>query len=66
MPVDSHTEIKQNIIASNLAPNGVTFLDGSKVLNAVALTSGQLLIGSTGNNPVAALLTGTTNQVEIS
>jgi multisubunit Na+/H+ antiporter MnhF subunit len=38
---------------------------GGAIVEAAALTNGQLLIGSSGAAPVAASLTGTTNQVNI-
>jgi hypothetical protein len=38
---------------------------GGAIVEASALTNGQLLIGSTGALPVAATLTGTTHQVNI-
>src|SRR5690606_8562325 len=41
------------------------YFDSSKELNSVQLTNGQLMIGSTGNAPVAATITGTTNQVNV-
>lgn len=36
-----------------------------KIVATAAMTDGQLLIGSTGNVPVAATITGTANEVEI-
>jgi hypothetical protein len=45
--------------------NSVLTTDSSGVLDEQVLTNGQLLIGSTGNAPVAATLTGTSNQVNV-
>lgn len=50
-------------VFSALAVSTALYLDASKNLTGVALINGQLLIGSTGANPVAALITGTANQV---
>jgi len=38
---------------------------GGSIVEAAALTNGQLLIGSTGNSPVAANISGTANQVSV-
>jgi hypothetical protein len=45
--------------------NSILTTDGSSILDEKVLTDGQVLIGSTGNEPVPATLTGTTNQVNI-
>jgi hypothetical protein len=50
---------------SNTSASSMMSLDASKNLVTTQLTNGQLLIGSTSNNPVAAALTGTTNQVNV-
>jgi hypothetical protein len=49
--------------ASALA-QGALYSTGTAVASA-PLTNGQILIGSTGSNPVAAALTGTANQVVV-
>jgi hypothetical protein len=46
---------------SNLTARGVVYANASQDLTSVALTNGQLLIGSTGADPVAATLTAGTN-----
>ncbi len=47
-------------------PDSVLVTDGSSTLQDVgSLTDGQLVIGSTGNTPVAASLTGTTDQLTV-
>lgn len=49
-----------------LTANSLLYLDGSKHVSSTANpTNGQLLIGSTGANPVLGTLTGTSNQVAI-
>ena len=48
---------------TSLLARGVCYMDSSQQLASKALTSGQLLIGSTGADPVAESLTGTTDQV---
>lgn len=45
--------------------NSILTTDSSGVLDEKVLTDGQLLVGSTGNEPVAAALTGTTDQVSV-
>jgi trimeric autotransporter adhesin len=45
--------------------NAILVTDGSGNLSDKVLTNGQVLIGSTGAAPVAATLTGTTNQINI-
>lgn len=50
---------------SSLTANTILALDSSKNIVSRALTNGQILIGSTGAAPVAATLTGTTNQVNV-
>lgn len=45
--------------------NSVAWFNGSMALLSTALTNGQLLVGSTGAAPVAATITGTTNQVSV-
>lgn len=46
-------------------PNSLLGVDASGNLKDTVLTNGQLLIGSTGNYPVSATLTGTTNQITV-
>lgn len=49
-----------NLTLSGLTANAIVTANASKQLTSVALTNGQLLIGSTGNAPVAATLTAGT------
>lgn len=51
-------------VFSSLANHGVLFLSATSAVTAVALTSGQILIGGT-SSPAAATLTGTTNQITV-
>ena len=44
---------------------GVLLSNSSGVLSSQALTNGQLIVGSTGSDPVAASLTGTSNQITV-
>src|SRR5690349_11131105 len=50
---------------SALTARGVLGLDASKNITSTTLTNGQLLIGSTSNVPVAATLTGTSDQLNL-
>ena len=54
-----------DLTLSGLTASSALYLDASKKIASRALTNGQLLIGSTGAAPVAAALTGTTNQVTV-
>lgn len=49
-----------NLTLSGLTANSLVYANASKQLTSVALTNGQLLIGSTGNAPVAATITAGT------
>ena len=51
--------------AATLAANGILLGNGTAAVSSASLSSGQLLIGSSGVAPVAATLTGTTNQVNV-
>lgn len=52
-------------IISTLTANAVLVSSSSKQVSSQALTNGQLLIGSTSAAPVAAALTGTSNQITV-
>ena len=45
--------------------NRIMVSSGGSIVEAAALTDGQLLIGSTGAAPVAAAISGTSNQVSV-
>jgi hypothetical protein len=49
----------------NLDPNSVPYIDVNNNLSDVILNNGQVLIGRTGNAPIANTLTGTTNEINI-
>jgi len=51
---------------SGISANSIILSNGTGNLTHQTLTNGQLLIGSTGFAPVAATLTGTANQVNVS
>jgi len=42
---------------TNIVAKGVVYSDANKAIKSTALTNGQLLIGSTGNNAVASTIT---------
>ena len=71
--VDLTSEVTGTLPIANGGTNSSTALNnkrimvssGGSIVEAAALTDGQLLIGSTGNAPVAAAITGTTNQVVV-
>jgi hypothetical protein len=52
--------------ASTLTNHGILVGQGTSAVSTVGpLTNGQLVIGSTGGDPVAASLTGTANQITV-
>src|SRR3954469_25954069 len=53
------------LILPNLDPNSVPYIDASYTVQDRILNNGELLIGVTAGPPVAASLTGTTNQVYV-
>jgi len=63
--IDSDTLIIGNLNLPNLDPNSVAYINGSNNLADIVLSNGQLLIGKTGNAPVAGTLTGTTDEINI-
>jgi len=62
---DSDYSIIGTLVLPNLDPNSVPYINSSNTVTDVVLNSGQILIGSTNNPPVAASLTGTINQVYV-
>lgn len=46
-------------------PSSLIYLNSGNVLAYASATNGQLLIGSTGANPVAATITGTSNRLSV-
>lgn len=63
--IDSDADIARTKLAAG-TPSTVVINDATGVMSeTAALTDGQLLIGSTGNAPQIAALTGTANQISI-
>ena len=54
-----------SISLSSLSNNSALYVNGTGLFASSVLNNGQILIGSTGHVPVAANITGTTNQVNI-
>ena len=46
-------------------PNAILITDGATNLSDVQLADGEILIGKTGDAPLATTITGTTNQVDV-
>ena len=61
----SDQSIIYQLILPNLDPNSVPYVDVNNTIQDRVLNNGQLLMGATGGPPVAASLTGTTNQVNV-
>ena len=61
--IASDQSIIYQLILPNLDPNSVPYVDIDYTVQDRVLNNGQLLMGVTGGPPVAASLTGTTNQV---
>lgn len=61
---DSSSNISANtLIANGINAKGTVYTDANNQLQSYALTNGQLIIGSSGNVPVASGITGTTSQI---
>jgi len=55
-----------SITLANLTANTLIYVNSNKTLTSfTSATNGQLLIGNTGNVPVLATLTGTSNEISI-
>lgn len=63
--IDSDALVIGTLNLPNLDPNSVTYIDINNNLEDVILGDGQVLIGSTGNPPVGATLTGTTDEINV-
>lgn len=61
----STTATITNLSILSPASGSALYLDAVNNVTGSALTSGQLLIGRTGNTPVAGNITGTTNQINV-
>lgn len=68
-PQDIHTSASPTfagLTVTGLTAQGFMYAGAADAVSSTAAaTNGQLLVGSTGNNPVAATLTGTANQVTV-
>lgn len=62
----SDQSIIYNLILPNLDPNSVPYIDIDNTVQDRILSDGQLLVGVTSGPPLAASITGTTNQVIVS
>jgi hypothetical protein len=58
--IDGDLIINGNIVFSSLLPSSILYLDNSKQLKSKQLNNGQLMVGSTGSNPVGANITTST------
>lgn len=66
LSLTSSVTIATSLTVSGLTPNSFLYSGTAGLLVATAApTNGQLLIGATGTAPVAAALTGTTNQLTV-
>ena len=63
--ISSDQSIIYNLILPNLDPNSVPYIDVNNTVQDRVLNNGQLLMGVTGGPPVAASITGTANQVNV-
>lgn len=63
--IEADSLIVNVLILPNLDPNSVPYIDVNNNLADLILTSGQLVIGKTGNAPVASTLTGTIDEVNV-
>jgi hypothetical protein len=67
--INSNTSNNINIgsllCLSQLSPKQILLTDHNTYVTSTPLTNGQVLIGSTGSLPIAASLTGTTNEINV-
>src|SRR6478609_700001 len=63
--LSGNTTFSATVNLSGLTASSLLLLDSSKNISSSVLTNGQLLIGSTGNVPTAASITGTSNQITV-
>ena len=63
--ITTDQSIIYSLILPNLDPNSVPYVDIDYTVQDRILNNGQLLVGVTGGPPVAASLTGTANQVNV-
>lgn len=63
--IESDSLVVGTLNLPNLDANSVAYIDSSNNLSDIVLTDGQLVIGKTGNAPIANTLTGTSDEVII-
>ncbi len=63
--IDTDYVVIGTLVLPNLDPNSVPYIDSSNTVQDRILNNGQLLVGKTGLAPVAASLTGTTDEVVV-
>lgn len=56
---------RTNVNNTGIVASALAYFNAGSALTALPLTNGQLAIGSTGANPVAASITGTANQITV-
>ena len=61
--INADSLIVDVLILPGLDPNSVLTVDANNEVADVVLNSGELIIGRTGNAPVANTLTGTTDEI---
>ena len=63
--IDADSIIIGTLILPNLDPNSIPYIDSDNTVQDRILNNGQLLVGVSAGAPVAASLTGTSNQVNV-
>ena len=63
--IDADSLVIGTLILPSFDPNSIPFIDKDNILSDVVLNDGQLIIGRTGNGPVAGSLTGIVNQINV-
>ena len=61
--INADSLIVDNLTLPNLDPNSVPYIDVNHNVSDIVLNNGQLIVGKTANAPVAASLTGTTDEI---
>jgi hypothetical protein len=61
----NNATVVTSLTMNNEVASSAPYFDASKRLSSSVLTNGQLMIGSTGNPPFAAAITGTANRVTV-
>ena len=63
--IEADSMIIDVLVLPGLDPNSVPYIDSDNNVSDIILNDGQLLVGSTGNAPVAATLTGTADEINV-